>query len=85
MANGKAISIGEAEGFVKIIIDGKSDEILGAQIAGPHATDLIAELAVLVQNRCKGSQLADTIHAHPTLAEAIWEAVESAYGRAVHS
>lgn len=83
-ANGKALSIGEAEGFVKIIIDRQTDIILGAQIAGPHATDLIAELAVMIQNRCTGKQLADTVHAHPTLAEAIWESVESAYGKAIH-
>jgi len=85
MANGKALSLGEAEGFVKVIIDSRTDEVIGAQIIGPHATDLIAEAAILVQNRGKGHDIMKTIHAHPTLAEAVWEAVESAYGRAIHS
>lgn len=82
--NGKAVSLGEADGFVKIVIAEKTDEIIGAQVIGPHATDLIAELAVMIQNKGKSAQLADTIHAHPTLAEAVWEAVENAYGRAIH-
>lgn len=57
MANGKALSIDEAENFVKIIIDSTTDEILGAQIAGPNAKYLITEIAVLVQNRCRGASL----------------------------
>lgn len=84
IGNGKAVSMGESDGFVKVVIEEKTDKILGAQITGPHATDLIAELAVLVQNETTSSRLADTIHAHPTLAEAVWEAVENAYGRAIH-
>lgn len=84
MANGKALTAGESHGFVKIIKDKKSGIILGGSIIGPHATDLIAEIAIAVKNRLKAEQVAETIHAHPTTAEAVHEAVLCTEGGAIH-
>jgi dihydrolipoamide dehydrogenase len=81
---GKAHAIGETEGFVKLIVDEKSDKILGAQIMGPHATDLIAELSVVIKAGLTSAALAKTIHAHPTLPEAIMEAAEAVKKQAIH-
>lgn len=83
-ALGKAQVMGETEGLVKIVIDKVSDHILGAQLLGAGSTELIAELALAVKLKAKGRSLADTIHAHPTMAEAIMEAVESCYDEAIH-
>jgi dihydrolipoamide dehydrogenase len=84
IASGKALAMNEAEGFVKVVIDAKTDEVLGGHIAGPHASDLICELVLYVRNRSKADDLAQTIHAHPTLSESVWEAVGNAYGTAIH-
>ncbi len=73
-ANGKALTLGEARGFVKIIKDKTSDKILGAAIIGPHSTDLIHELALAVKNELKDIDIIKTIHAHPTTSEAVHEA-----------
>jgi dihydrolipoamide dehydrogenase len=83
-ASGKASCLGELEGFVKVIADKESHEIIGAVIAGPQATELISELSLAVSSRTKLEQLADSIHAHPTLHESIREAVLNALGRAIH-
>lgn len=77
IASGKAQAMGETEGFVKILADAENDNILGVHIIGPHATDLIAEAALAMQARITVKQLADTIHAHPTLAESLMEAAEA--------
>ena len=61
----------ELNGFVKVIADGQG-VIIGAQIIGPHASDLIHEFALAAQNRLTIADVASTIHAHPTLSEAIW-------------
>ncbi|ADQ13667.1 dihydrolipoyl dehydrogenase [Halanaerobium hydrogeniformans] len=84
MASGKAIAIGSEEGFVKIIADKKWDQILGAQIIGPHATDLIAEAAIAIKLESTAEILANTIHAHPTLSESVMEAAEDVNDLAVH-
>lgn len=73
-ANGKALTLGEARGFVKIIKEKSTDKILGAAIIGPHATDLIHELAIAVKNGLKDTDIIKTIHAHPTTSESIHEA-----------
>ncbi|MDN5348485.1 MAG: dihydrolipoamide dehydrogenase [Clostridia bacterium] len=85
MASGKALTIGEAEGFVKIVAEAGTDKILGVHIIGPHATELIAEGVLAVSQQIKVSDLAATIHAHPTLAEAMMEAAEAVHGVSVHS
>lgn len=84
-ALGKAQAIGETEGLAKIIIDKASDRLLGAQLLGAGSTELIAELVLAVKLKIKGKSLADTIHAHPTMAEAIMEAAESCYDESIHS
>ncbi|RQD77486.1 MAG: dihydrolipoyl dehydrogenase [Halanaerobium sp. MSAO_Bac5] len=83
-ASGKAIAAGAEEGFVKIISDKKWDQILGAQIVGPHATDLIAEAAIAIKLESTTEVLANTIHAHPTLSESVKEAAEDVHNLAVH-
>jgi dihydrolipoamide dehydrogenase len=84
MALGKAVAMGEAEGTIRIVADAKTDKLLGAQIMGPHATDLIAEVALGISQGSTAADIARTIHAHPTLAEAIFEAAEDVHGKAIH-
>jgi len=84
MANGKALSMGEAEGVVKIIADKETDVVLGVHIMGPHASDLIAEAALAVEKGLTVEDLYNTIHAHPTLAEAVMEAAEAVHGMCIH-
>jgi dihydrolipoamide dehydrogenase len=84
-ANGKARVLGASEGFVKIVSDAKYGEILGVHMMGPHTTDMIAEACVALQTECTAEELAHTIHAHPTLSEAVLEAAHAAAeGRPVH-
>ena len=83
-AVGKAKVIGDTTGFVKIVAEDKYNEILGVHIIGPHATDLIAEVGPLLKLECTLEELARTIHAHPTLAEAVHEAAHAALGHALH-
>ncbi len=83
-ANGKAHGIGEAVGFVKMIFDAKYGEILGAHMIGPDVTELIAEIGLARALEATGKTIFKTIHAHPTLSEAIMEASAQAYGEAVN-
>ncbi|MFH1354786.1 MAG: FAD-dependent oxidoreductase, partial [Candidatus Omnitrophota bacterium] len=76
MASGMAHIHDETDGFVKIISNNKTDQILGASIIGPKATELIAVLALAVSTHLKTSQIKDTIFAHPTLSESIEEALK---------
>jgi dihydrolipoamide dehydrogenase len=84
MASGKAFAIGEREGFVKIIFDEKYGEILGGHIIGSEATEMIAEIALARSLEATGEALIKTVHAHPTLSEAIMEAAANAYDEAIH-
>jgi dihydrolipoamide dehydrogenase len=83
-ASGKARIIGEEEGFVKIVSEKKYDEILGVHIIGPHATELIAEACVAMQLESTADELGRTMHAHPTISEAVMEAAEGVHDLAVH-
>ncbi len=83
-ALGKARVMGNIDGFVKVIADAKYDELLGVHIVGPRATDLIAEASVALRLESTAEELARTIHAHPTLPEAVLEAAHAALGRAIH-
>jgi dihydrolipoamide dehydrogenase len=83
-ALGKAIAIGEDVGYVQLIADKSSDVLLGASMMGPHVTDIIHEIAFAVQNDLTVAQLAETIHAHPTIAEAVMEAAHDVHGESVH-
>jgi len=82
--NGKALAMGENDGFINIIADRKTDKILGAQIMGAHASDFISEIAIAMQNGLTARQVMNTIHPHPTLSEMLVESIESIYGLAVH-
>jgi dihydrolipoamide dehydrogenase len=83
-ASGKARILGEEEGFVKIVSESKYDEILGVHIIGPHATDIIAEACVAMQLESTAEELGRTIHAHPTISEAVMEAAEGVHNMTIH-
>jgi dihydrolipoamide dehydrogenase len=83
-ALGKAMCIGETAGMVKVVADAQTDKVLGVGIVGPHATDLIAEGVLAVRHGLTTHQVAETIHAHPTLPEAMGEAMHDVHGQAIH-
>jgi dihydrolipoamide dehydrogenase len=83
-ALGKAVAMGEEVGYVQLVADSESDLLLGASMMGPHVTDLIHEVAVALKNGLTVRELGDTIHAHPTLAEAVMEAAHDVHGESVH-
>ncbi|MDF2840197.1 MAG: dihydrolipoamide dehydrogenase [Clostridia bacterium] len=82
-ANGKALSLGEGEGFVKVLSN-EQEEIIGVHIMGPHASDLIHEGTLAISAKLKIDDIKNTIHAHPTLSEAFHEAVCGLKGEAIH-
>ncbi len=84
IANSKALAMGETDGLVKIIAHGDSSRLLGIHILGAHASDLIAEGTLALSLGVNAKEFVDTIHAHPTLAEATVEAVEGIIGEAIH-
>jgi dihydrolipoamide dehydrogenase len=83
-ANGKARILNETGGFVKIVAEKRYDEVLGVHIVGPHATELIAEAGAALRLESTSEELVRTIHAHPTLSEAVHEAAEAVGGHAIH-
>lgn len=83
-ANGKAVSMNATDGTVKVVARNDTKEIIGAQIVGPEASVMISELALAIKNRLTLKDVSDTIHTHPTLPEAIMEAVKVPLGEAVH-
>ena len=85
MANSRAKAIDDAEGFVKILADEKTDKVLGAHLIGPHAGELIAEIGVAMEFGASSEDIARTCHAHPTFSEAVKEAALSVDKRAIHS
>jgi dihydrolipoamide dehydrogenase len=76
--------VGETDGFVKLIVGAKHGEILGAHIIGSEATEMIAEMGLAITLEATLEEIEATIHAHPTLAEAIHEAAGAAEGKAIH-
>jgi dihydrolipoamide dehydrogenase len=84
MANGRARCMGETEGGVKILADAKTDRIVGLHILGPRASDLIAEAALAVEFGASAEDVARSVHAHPTLPEAVKEAALAVGKRAIH-
>ncbi|HVF93779.1 MAG TPA: dihydrolipoyl dehydrogenase, partial [Sphingomonas sp.] len=84
IGNGKAIALGEAEGFVKTVFDAKTGELLGAHMIGAEVTELIQGYVVARQLETTEAELMETIFAHPTLSEMMHESVLGAYGRAIH-
>jgi dihydrolipoamide dehydrogenase len=83
-ANGKAVSMNATDGIVRVVARKDNKEIIGAQIFGPDASILISEFALAIQKRLKLEDIADTIHTHPTLPEAVMESAKSALGEAIH-
>jgi len=76
--------LGDTGGFVKMVSDARYDELLGVHIVGPRATELIAEACLGMRLETTVEEVARTIHAHPTLSEAMMEAAHSVYGEAIH-
>jgi dihydrolipoamide dehydrogenase len=74
----------ETDGFVKIVAETKYDEILGVHIIGPRATELVAEAVLALRTECTVEELIRTIHAHPTMSEAVGEAAHATHGAAIH-
>jgi dihydrolipoamide dehydrogenase len=83
-ANSKASILGSHGGFIKVVAEEKYGEILGAHIIGPQATELIAEMVTAIESEATVESMMATIHAHPTLAEAMGDAFNSVYGLAIH-
>jgi dihydrolipoamide dehydrogenase len=81
---GRAKMAGETEGFVKIVVDKKYDEVLGVHMIGPRSTELVAEAVLALRLECTAEELIRTIHAHPTFSEAVAEAAHATHGAAIH-
>jgi dihydrolipoamide dehydrogenase len=82
--NGRAKAMGESDGFVKVLADARTDRLLGLHILGPRASDMIAEAALAMEFEGSAEDIARTVHAHPTLPEAVKEAAMAVSGRAIH-
>jgi dihydrolipoamide dehydrogenase len=84
-ANGRALAYGEPEGFVKVVVDNKYGEILGVQIVGGAATEMIAEATVILCGEITADEVVENvIHAHPSFSEAFYEACADALNKSVH-
>ncbi len=83
-ASGKATAGGNTDGFVKIIFDKKTDELLGCSMVGDNVTEMISEIVVARRMKVKGIDLINAVHPHPTMSEAVMEAAAHAYGEAIH-
>ena len=83
-ANGRALCLNEAEGWAKVVVDKTTDRLLGVHLIGPEVTELIAEAALAIELGATAEDFASTIHAHPTLPEALMEASEAVHNMAVH-
>lgn len=84
MASGKASASGNRDGFVKVIIDSKTDELIGCHMIGDNVTEMIAEAVVVRENKITAHHIIDGVHPHPTMSEAMMEAIEAAYSKAIH-
>jgi dihydrolipoamide dehydrogenase len=83
-ANGRALSVAESDGFVKMIGDGVTGRLLGVHIVGVEASNLISEATLAIEMGAHVEDLALTVHAHPTLPETLMEAAEATLGHAIH-
>lgn len=84
-ANGKALTMGEGEGFVKVLAEKESHKIIGVHIMGPHASDIIHDGSMAIRNNLTIENIKESVFAHPTLSEVFYEAVCSCVGEAIHS
>jgi dihydrolipoyl dehydrogenase len=85
MANGKALGLNDGTGFVKIMSDAKTGELLGAAMVGPDASELLPELVLAQGNELTAEEIARSVHAHPTLSEVVMEAAHGVEGSPIHS
>jgi dihydrolipoamide dehydrogenase len=85
MANGKALIGNEYEGFVKVLADEKTDQVLGVHMVGPHVTDLVAESSVAMYLEATAGELGSAVHPHPTLSEIVGEAALAVHGRQINA
>jgi dihydrolipoamide dehydrogenase len=83
-ANGRARTMGDASGFVKFVVDAATHEVLGVHMVGPNVSEMIASVVVAMEYRASADDIGETVHAHPTLSEAVKEAALGALGRAIH-
>lgn len=83
-ASGKAQALDETDGFVQLVVEEESGEVLGGQIIGPHAADLVHEIALAIRWELTVDEIGSTVHAHPTLSEAVMEAAKKAQGKPIH-
>ena len=83
-ASGKASASGHKNGFVKVIFDAKYGELLGCHMIGYNVTEMIAEIVVARKLETTGSEILKAIHPHPTMSEAVMEAVADAYDEVIH-
>jgi dihydrolipoamide dehydrogenase len=83
-ANGRARSMGDTLGFVKMVADAKTDELLGVHMIGPNVSELIAEVVLAFEYRGASEDIGVTVHAHPTLSEVTKEAALATLGRSLH-
>lgn len=84
-ASGRALTMRESEGFVRIVAEADAGFVLGAQIVAPEASELIAELGLAIEMGARLDDITGTVHTHPTLSEAVLEAAEHAKGQAIHT
>ncbi len=84
VANGRALGMGEKDGFVKIIADAKYGELLGAHLVGPDVAELLPELTLAQQMELTAEEIARNVHSHPTLSEVIMEAAHGVEGQPIH-
>ena len=84
-ANGRALSLNETDGFVRLVIDAETEVVLGGEVVGPEASNIIAEIGLAVEMGALASDVHLTIHAHPTLMETVMEAAAGALGHAIHA
>lgn len=84
-ASGRALTTGHSDGFVRIIAERDTGVVIGGQVVGPEASELIAELGLAIETGRTVEEIGDTVHAHPTLSEGVMEAAENAVGNAIHT
>jgi dihydrolipoamide dehydrogenase len=83
-ASGKALAMDDTDGFVKVVADAKTDDLLGVHMIGPHVSELIGEAALALELGASSEDLALTVHTHPTLPESLMEAAEAVHNMAIH-
>jgi dihydrolipoamide dehydrogenase len=84
-ASGRALTLDESDGFVRIVADGAEGFVLGAQIVAPEASELLAEVGLAIEMGATLEDVLGTIHTHPTLSEAVYEAAANARDQAIHT